>query len=114
MGQPGPWPAQVPECDSECQQGRFDRTWGLKAKTDDIALTDSTTLFGGIDITYNRIWKEMQRSGNKKLVKAKVLPLISTVDRLIDNYTFLKPLKIESDLATAMKQVKSIEKLIKG
>ncbi len=95
-------------------KGASTSTWGLKAKTDDIALTDSTTLFGGIDITYNRIWKEMQRSGNKKLVKAKVLPLISTVDRLIDNYTFLKPLKIESDLATAMKQVKSIEKLIKG
>lgn len=94
-------------------KGASSVTWGLKAKTADIAVTDSTTLFGGIDISYNRIWKEMSSSSSRALVKSKVQPLMATISKLINNYSFLKPLKIESDLATAMKQVAAIESLIK-
>lgn len=89
-------------------------TWGLKAKADNIALTDATTLFGGIDITYNRIWKEMVSLKNQGLLKGRVSNLINDVNKMINRFNPNNFLAIGSDLTSAMNNVKLLEDLIKG
>ena len=94
------------------RKGESISTLGLKDKADSITPADSETLFGGIEISYDRIYKEITNPMNRLEMKLEINELKSTVSRVLCDFDPLNFLSIEPDIYKAMSIVKEIEALI--
>jgi len=94
------------------QKGESISTFGLKDKADSITPADSETLFGGIEISYDRIYKEITNPMNRLEMRLEINGLKSAVSRMICDFDPFDPFSIGPDIYKAMSIVKGIEALI--
>lgn len=94
------------------RKGESGGTFYLKAKADNLTLADSGTLFGGIDISYDKIAKEITDPMNRLEIKLETNELKSAVSRMLYDFDPLNFLSIEPDIYKAKSIIKEIEALI--
>jgi uncharacterized repeat protein (TIGR02543 family) len=94
-------------------KGESKTTWGLKAKTAAVTTaTDSSTLFGGVDISYDRIYKEITDATRKAAVKVITDQMKLDAAALRDTFSITNYLNSTDEIAAFSADLDALQTLI--